>query len=174
MQVRVSQIFKKVVCLTIISLTLWLGGFGCSTCCASDLGKAQADNEKLSFKEKPSSTESTSSIKYSCHESNCCQQPLQESAATSPVIDPNISLTTAQAVELHLAQETGVVGCSLLPKNAQGITSSSRLMDGIETVAATTIPAFPLLAQLRDAEFARPLFPQNRSGTHLQCCVFLI
>ena len=174
MQVRASQIFKKAVCLAIISLTLWLGGFGCSACCASELGKVQTDNDRLSFKPKISSTASTSAAEDCSHEASCCQKPAKKSAATSPVISSNVATPTTKSSELHIAQKTGVVGCSLLPKNAQGMTSSSRLIDEVETAAATSIPVFTLLAQQREAEFTRPLFPQNRSGTHLRCCVFLI
>lgn len=174
MHLRALQLFKKLTCLAIISLTLWLGGFGCSACCASELGKVRADNDRLSFKPKTSSTASTSPAEDGSHEAHCCQKPSKKSAVTSEVTSSHVATPTAQSSEFHIAQETGVIGCSLLPKNALGITSSPRLVDGIETIAETTSPVIPLMAQLPEAEFARPLFPQNRSGTHLRCCIFLI
>lgn len=174
MHLRAAQLFKKLTSLAIISLTLWLGGFGCSACCASELGKVQAENDRLSFKHKTSSTASTSPAEDGSHEAKCCQKPSKESAATSEVTSSNVATPTAKSSEFHIAQESGVVGCCLLPKNAQGMTSFLRLIDDVETATETMIPIFPLMAQLPKAEFARPLFPQNRSGTQLRCCVFLI
>ena len=163
MQVIASQIYKKVICSAIISLTFWLGGFGCSACCATEKN-APFDTEQISSKQNPSSAEAC------CHGSNCCQKPAKKSAASS-----QISIESeGKSAESLIANEAGVVGCSLLPKNALGMTSSPRFTDGADVEVETTIPALALVAQLRDAEFTRPLLPQNRSGTHLRCCVLLI
>jgi hypothetical protein len=151
--------FKKIGSLAIILVTLWLGGVGCSSCCATGLADACCTGSHKGQFSCASENEKVTSCEESSSEKSCCQKPFQrnKNASTGAVI-----------------QSLGSIGCSLLPAHIEAFTSSF-----------SGIGEFPLQSEVPTLPLALPVLPRtifnsdtplirNRGGTYIQHCALLI
>src|SRR5438128_91750 len=74
---------KKIGSLAMILVTLWLGGVGCSSCCATGLADACCDGSHKGQFSCATENEKTASCEASPTERSCCQKSSQSSKNVS-------------------------------------------------------------------------------------------
>lgn len=141
-----SAVFKKVSCLAITVLTLWLEGFGCAFCCSTGTTDLCCTSKQSSCNQQASPV------------SDCCKQASGQYAAGST---DSMSRPPDR-------------GCSLLPNQAASILTASSVISLLAAPIQNHhfIPKPEIDAH--NPASARPLLPANRGSTHLRCCVLLI
>lgn len=152
--------FKKIGALAIILVTLWLGGVGCSSCCAT--GLADACCEEGHKKGFPCATENqkADSCCETTTEKSCCQKSSQK----------NDSASTGASIK-----SLGSIGCSLLPARLEAFTSSV-----VKVEAPPLQSEVPALLLILPVVLPRTIFTsdssliRNRGGTYIQHCALLI
>ena len=166
-----SQIQVRVNCLTLIVMMLWLGGFGCSTCCATEPAMTRGELAQSPAVEPSQPAESSPT---GClQERDCCKpqsvaNPL--SATTKQISDASKS----EAMTLAISAPSSVAACSLLPKHAAGFVTVKSSPENSDVQAAQgTLSFVPSDESKHQPSVPVPLL-HNRSGTYLRCCVFLI
>jgi hypothetical protein len=134
---------QSAACLAIVMVLLWLGGVGCVTCCAIDALVGCCTSLEMSCGPSQSSDD------------NCCKA----------------SKTHSSANEYSISRRNGV-GCSLLPKEVEGLLDRSDLA----TTYLGALPVQPLISidGRPSPGFSRFESPANRGSTYLRCCVLLI
>lgn len=142
----------KAGALTVIALTLWLGGFGCSFCCAAGVNDACCRAPRWPVGESSSSQDI-------CAEDSCCK--------------PSASLSAIPSGEIALSA-TGVSGCSLLPAQPVSHSAEQRITGELAGTTVMPGPAFELTSFTETDIFTYPPSPRNRGATYLRCCVLLI
>lgn len=149
--------YKRVCSSAVILVTLWLGGVGCSFCCASSAQDSCCLREKQSNSRDSSFTDNSSS----CDTSSLC-------TCRSQTTKPNERRT-----EISIGN-AGLVGCSLLPNRIEGTTT--RLNIECAGERQTSVIALPIIEIRfeRSQSLLEPPPPLNRSGTYLRCNVLLI
>lgn len=143
-----SPIVIKVCCLAIISLSFWLGGFGCAFCCATGLTEACCLDEL-----------GASAQRQTPPERNCCQRSKCKDS------DPR---------ETIISQMEEIKGCSLLPNKAVALGVVSQNIDDSFLIPLPTQPLLVLDGIPLHKAYLIPPSPLNRGGTYLRCCVLLI
>lgn len=146
MRISPSQ-FYKLVCAAIIAITLWLGGFGCSFCCATGVSDSCCEVSK----EFP--------VNACCQRDSCCKpSPSLDEAASGETISP----------------QDGLKSCSLLPAQITSLTAEQRISS--DTAFATDITSIQLevVGYAQTEISSHPLLPRNRGATYLRCCALLI
>ena len=141
-----SAVFKKVGCLAITALTLWLGGFGCALCCSTGATDLCCAGEQSSCNGPASQV------------SDCCKQTGEQCA-------------TGNADSISQPPDGS---CSLLPNQAASILTASSATNLFPAAIQTHqfIPKPEIDAH--GPVYARSLLPSNRGSTYLRCCVLLI
>lgn len=140
-------IHSRLVAATIIALTLWLGGFGCSFCCATGVMDACCEDA-------PGLSGSSSSSQESC-----CKPPVDASETTSAetVLSP-----------------AGIKDCSLLPSQLASLSVEHRISGEMAFIADIAAPAIEIDNDTRTEALIYPPTPRNRGATYLRCCALLI
>jgi hypothetical protein len=147
---RTPPIILKIACLAVVLLTMWLGGFGCSLCCATGLTESCCLNKTI--------TKQVSS-KAACAESGCCKRAKRE-------IIPSSAETALRSA--------GEIGCRLLPNQSASLTVAERATDD-RAIQGAAINALPLLGtSFHPSRIVDPPLPRNRGATYLRCCALLI
>lgn len=155
---RLASAYKSIVSLAVIAVTLWLGGFGCSLCCATGA------TDSCCLKEHHASARATISATSaaSCDAGaacSCCK--FQKVGSQAALTDTTIG-------------REGAIGCSLLPNRIEGVTAQVRIADTLTTQSELPAPLFVLYSPGRTASLREAPPPLNRGGTYLRCCVLLI
>ena len=149
---------KRVGSLAIVALILWLGGFGCSLCCATGATdscclKGRQSTARASI---PAASATSCGAGAAC---SCCQSRRAER---------RVALTN-EAVERE-----GALGCSLLPNQVEAITVQVKASDALAVQAELPTPLFTACGSIQTASLLEPPPPLNRGGTYLRCGVLLI
>jgi hypothetical protein len=153
-----ASTYKRIGSLAIVSVILWLGGFGCSLCCAT----GATDSCCLNGHQSPARATAPAAGATSCDAGAAC------SCCKSGRAERRIALT-GEAIGRE-----GALGCSLLPNQVEGVTVHVRATDALATVAELPAPLFNPCGNARTASLIEPPPPLNRGGTYLRCCVLLI
>jgi hypothetical protein len=147
----------KLGALAVITVTLWLGGFGCSLCCATGATDSCCLDTVDSLRQMASSGAIRSNT--TSDDAGCCKPSatVGKSSPTGPVL-----------------KHKGTIGCSLLPSKLEGITADPRLTDGL--VFQGTLPESPYLLDTKThtSHHVDASLPRNRGGPYLRFCVLLI
>ena len=137
----------KLVAATIIAVSLWLGGFGCSFCCATGVTNACCQDAR------------GLSGKVSCNEDSCCKpSPHINEAASDKSISP----------------QGGLRSCSLLPTQLTSLSAEQRIIGNLAIAGDIANSLVELVNHPETAPFIYPPTPRNRGATYLRCCVLLI
>jgi hypothetical protein len=150
--------FKKIGSLAIILVTLWLGGVGCSSCCATGFADACCTGSHKAQNHSVTNNEVATSCEKSPSEKSCCQESQSDHTDLTGTV----------------MQSLGNVGCLLLPAHIEAFTSSF-----------SGIGEFPLQSEVPTLPLALPVLPRtifnsdtplirNRGGTYIQHCALLI
>jgi len=143
--IKPSTMLMQIACLSIIALTMWLGGFGCAFCCATGL------TGSCCLKERNTSAD--------CTERACCKQAIKRNTAKS---------------RDAISRSEGAVGCSLLPDQSRSLAPIPRVANELsDGVQATTSPLELFLKRSFGPIVNHPS-PLNRGGTYQRLCVLLI
>jgi hypothetical protein len=157
MFMRLASTYKRIGSLAVIAVTLWLGGFGCSLCCATGATDSCClDEHKPSARATASGASATSCSAAAC---SCCRTSRADRKS-----DPN-----GNAI-----QPEGAIGCLLLPNRVEGVTVQIRVDDAFALQGEPPAPLFALYPPTRTAALREAPPPLNRGGTYLRCCVLLI
>ena len=149
---RTPPIVLKIACLATVLLTMWLGGFGCSLCCATGLTESCCLNKSKTITQQASS-------KTACAESGCCKRAKREIAPSSA------------ETALRSADE---IGCRLLPNQSASLTVAERATND-RAIQGAALNALTLLGTgFHPSRIIDPPLPRNRGATYLQCCALLI
>ena len=142
---RTTQL--KLVAVTIIAASLWLGGFGCSFCCATGVTDACCEGgQRLSWK-------------ADCNSESCC----------------NVSIETNEAASGEsVSQQEGLRGCSLLPSQVSSLSPEHRISADLALAVDLASPQVALTTSAQTEVFTESPLPRNRGATYLRCCVLLI
>jgi hypothetical protein len=114
------------------------------------------------------STEQT--IAESCSaKMDCCKKAAMPRPSTR---DDGINRPASEASEI--SESANVVACRLLPKRSPGFVTLKLTFDNaVENLAENSLPCIATAIE-KGLSDSRLTLPQNRSGTYLRCCVFLI
>jgi len=174
---RPSQFHKKIYSFTLVALILWLSGVGCSLCCVKGSVKAYYEVEMVSQIQSTPSVDQAETSQESCQkeEADCCKKRIIKTTekANSQFADLKRSETEGDTL-LQISQQDGVVACSLLPKHIPSLIVAPPSANNPDAVAEPIHSTFAAVAPSSELAFTHPVLPQNRSGTYLHCCVFLI
>jgi hypothetical protein len=109
-------------------------------------------------------------------EADCCKKRIIKNTekANSQSADLKKSEAEGDTLPLQISQQAGVVACSLLPKHIPSLIVAPPSADHADAVAEPIYSTFAAVAPSSELAFTHPVLPQNRSGTYLHCCVFLI
>jgi hypothetical protein len=159
MTLALALVYKRIGSLAVIAITLWLGGFGCSLCCAT----GATDSSCLDTHKTLTGATTTAASVISCDtasaECSCCK-PYRD--------DSKIALRDTAI------QRKGAIGCSLLPNRLEGVTAQVRATDGLLMQGGLAATPIFLYSPTRMASLLEAPQPLNRGGTYLRCCVLLI
>lgn len=157
MWLSLAPAYKRAGSLAITAVILWLGGFGCSLCCATGA------TDSCCLKAPRSSTGTTTSAvgAASCNASAAC------SCGKSQKIKRQIALT-GDAIGRQ-----GAIGCTLLPSQLDGVTAQVRIADTLVILSELPAPLLTPSGHTRTPSLSETP-PLNRGGTGLRCCVLLI
>lgn len=154
-------------------LLLWLNGFGCAMCCGKDAVEAHCSNEKVIAEQAlivaNSATESAPACQNAAAEkaqSNCCKKSSGKPTLTTE--------SKSETPPPQISKQRDVAFCALLPKQLPALTVAPQSSVSLDAEASTINPLFAVIVPLSAQPFIRPALPQNRGGTYLRCCVFLI
>jgi hypothetical protein len=137
----------KLVAVTIIAVSLWLGGFGCSFCCATGVTDACCQDARgLSRKD-------------SCNEDSCCKPSTHTNETTS---DKSVS------------PQGGLRSCSLLPAQMTSLSAEKRISGDLTLASPVTSPLIETVEYAQIEAFTSRPLPRNRGAPYLRCCVLLI
>ncbi len=142
----------KARALAIIVITMWLGGFGCSFCCATGATKAcclgsQGLPGKAFYPEE------------SCASDSCCK--------------PSVAAEETSSGDT-VSSSVGVRGCSLLPTQAVSLSAEQRVSGEQVISGDIASPTVESVNYAHTKPFIYPPTPRNRGATYLRCCVLLI
>ena len=140
-----STMLMKGVCLSIIGLTMWLGGFGCAFCCATSLVDSCCLNRR--------------DISVGCTEKACCKQATKKNASES---------------REAISKSDGAIGCSLLPNQSRNLAPLPRVSDNLSYGVQALDSPLAFLSDSLVGPRPNPPSPLNRGGTYLRLCVLLI
>lgn len=154
MFLSLASTYKRTGSLAIVALLLWLGGFGCSLCCAADA------NEICCLTKHHSSAQAADAT--SCNASATC------SCCKSAQAERQMALTG------DAFGREGAIGCTLLPNRLEGVTAQFRIADTLALQSELPPLFFTLNSAARPASLPDASPPLNRGGTYLRCCVLLI
>src|SRR5215216_2970479 len=144
-----STIHLKIVATTVTALMLWLGGFGCTFCCATGVTDACCQGAHGLPGKVSSSQESRD-------KDSCCKPPVAASETSS-----------GDSVLLPV----GIRGCSLLPAQLTSLSPEQRISGDLAISPAIASPAVELVHYAPSKAFIYPPTPRNRGATYLRCCV---
>lgn len=144
------RLCRKACCLSVIVLTLWLGGFGCIACCVFCTA-GELVNECCA------SSPATSS-KTLCSVYGCCQSHKESSSSEFK----------------HSISEAKRIGCPLLPKQIEGSIVTAQPLDDAAFVPSVSASLFMPETSASARMPVNCLLPANRGSTYLRCCVLLI
>ena len=140
-----STMPMKSVCICIVAVTMWLGGFGCAFCCVTSLVDSCCLNER--------------DMSVGCSEKACCKQATKKNSSES---------------REAISKSDGAIGCSLLPNQSRNLAPLPRVSDdSSHGVQALDSPLAFLTNSLVGPRPDSPS-PLNRGGTYLRLCVLLI
>jgi hypothetical protein len=170
---RWSQFHKQVGSFALVVLTLWLSGLGCSMCCIRDVATAHCEIEQVAAVQ-PTPTVTPESCQKA--ELDCCKKPVSKPAKASSSRSTELRIAAAKSARrpLQISQSSDVVGCSLLPKHIASLPVAPQYGDNLDVGAEPVPSTFTAITHLNEPQFLRPILPQNRGGTYLRLCVFLI
>lgn len=140
-----ATMLMKGACLSIIALTMWLGGFGCALCCATGL----LDSCCLDAKD----------ASIACTEKSCCRQAPRRNNSESGE---------------SVSRSDGVNGCSLLPDQSRSLAPLPRVTNDLSVGVQALDSPLAFLSHTLAAPIVDPSPPLNRGGTYLRLCVLLI
>jgi hypothetical protein len=158
MRLSLASTYKRTGSLAVIAVTLWLGGFGCSLCCAT------AATDSCCLRERQASARATASAAgaTSCDTGAACSC-CKSHGAGSP----------ANLTDTAIGRE-GAIGCSLLPNRIEGVTAQVRIAEPLTTQSELPAPLFTPYRPARTASLREAPPPLNRGGTYLRCGALLI
>jgi hypothetical protein len=134
-------------CLATAILTLWLGGFGCITCCAAAFAE-------------PDSSAVKSACSRSAGARDCCKR-----AESWPTADATISRSVSKRRES---------GCPLLPKQMVSLLRQSSPLSLAADVAPAHQFLTESITDREAGALTGVALPANRGSTRLRCSVLLI
>lgn len=138
--------FKKISCLAIVILTLWLSGFGCALCC------------------------STGATDVCCaKEQTICNRPPEELSECCRKAEKRCVATTADSISQPID-----ASCSLLPNQTPSLLNLSSTTSLFAAVLPVYPFSLRLETGVQAPVYAGTALPNNRGSTYLRCCVFLI
>lgn len=176
MLLRWSQFHQKVSSVALVVLTLWLSGLGCGMCYIRDVAASVCESTPAA--QPTPSVNSPEVSQESCQkeEADCCKKRVSKPATkpASSTTEPSISKAKSATMRLQILPTSSVVTCSLLPKHIPGLIVAPQSSNNLEIEAPPVHATFAASAQTCEPQFFRPILPQNRGGTYLRCCVFLI
>jgi hypothetical protein len=158
MLLLLASTYKRISCLAVVAVTLWLGGFGCSLCCAT----GAADSCCLDGHQSPARATARTAGATSCDAGaacSCCQSRRAERQ----------SAQTDEAIGRE-----GALGCSLLPNRLEGVTVHLTATDALVAQAELPTRLFVADGLARTTSLLDTPPPLNRGGTYLRCGVLLI
>jgi hypothetical protein len=158
MQLSSASTYKRIGSLAVIAVTLWLGGFGCSLCCAT----GATDSCCLKDHQSPARATAAAMGATSCDAGAACSCCKSQRAGRQAAL-------TDEAIGRQ-----GALGCSLLPNRVEGVTVEVRVADAHATQGEPPATIFALYTPARTASLREAPPPLNRGGTYLRCCVLLI
>jgi hypothetical protein len=159
MTFALSSVHKCIGSLAIIAVTLWLGGFGCSLCCATGATDSCCLDARKTQVKATASAESMASCDMASADCSCCKTSRADSKIAS---------------RDNAIQREGAIGCSLLPNRLEGVTVQVRATDALLMQGGlTALPVF-FHSPTRTASLLEAPQPLNRGGTYLRCGVLLI
>ena len=150
--------YKQIGSFAVIAVILWLGGFGCSLCCAT----GATDSCCLEGRRSTARATAPAAGATSCDAGAAC------SCCKSRRAELRVALTD-EAIGRERA-----LGCSLLPNQVEAVTVHIRATDALAAQAELPAPLFISSGLARTASFLETPPPLNRGGTYLRCCVLLI
>jgi hypothetical protein len=160
MFILLASVYKELGSLAVIVITLWLGGFGYSLCCATGTTDSCCLNDhKTSAQATTLASEATSCDDPSADCSYC-----KSSSANGKTAFTDTSI-----------KRDGGLGCSLLPSQIDGVAASGKSTH-VAPAPQVELPIFThvLNAYTRAAFVTDAPTPLNRGGTYLRCCALLI
>src|SRR5215813_1423485 len=164
-----SQIQIRVCCLALIVMMLWLGGFGCATCCAMEQTMARGELAQSPAVESSQPVESSATDFI--QEPDCCKQKI--ATKSQAIAKQTTDAAKSEATTLEISALSSVAACSLLPKHAAGFVTTKSSPDNLDVqIAEGALSFVPSDESKRQPSFPVPLL-HNRSGTYLRCCIFL-
>ena len=140
-----STMLMKSACLSIVALTMWLGGFGCAFCCATSLVDSCCLNER--------------DISVGCGEKACCKRATKKNDAES---------------REAISEADGAIGCLLLPNQSRNLAPLPRVSNELSAGVQALDSPLAFLSHTLAAPILDPPPPLNRGGTYLRLCVLLI
>ena len=138
--------FKRIGCLAIVVLTLWLSGFGCALCCSTGGTDLCCTKEQITCNRPPEVL------------SDCCRQAWKQCAAT-----------TANSISQPID-----ASCSLLPNQTPSLLSVSSATSLFAAVLPVYQFSLRQETGVQAPVLAITALPANRGSTYLHCCAFLI
>jgi len=158
MWLSVATAYKQFGSLAIITVMLWLGGFGCSLCCATGA------TDSCCLKDHQSSARATASGlgAASCDAGAACRCCKSQRAEGQTAL-----------VVTGIGRE-GALGCSLLPNRIEAAITQMRIADALATPGELPTPLFTPYSPTHTTSLLEAPTPLNRGGTYLRCCVLLI
>lgn len=150
--------YKQIGSLAVIAVILWLGGFGCSLCCAT----GATDSCCLEGHQSTARATAPAAGATSCDAGTAC------SCCKSRRAERRIDLTD------EAIGRKGALGCSLLPNRLEGVTVHVRAADALSAQAELPTLLFIPGGLARTSSLLETPPPLNRGGTYLRCCVLLI
>ncbi|MBI3653099.1 MAG: hypothetical protein HY231_18890 [Acidobacteria bacterium] len=157
-------------------LLLWLNGFGCAMCCEKDPTDL-ATSQPATVNAEPAAGHHCQTAPPEKAEMACCKKSAAKPSAalaSASTGQSSSSVNNAAPSSSQLSRPGNAVGCALLPKHLPALTVAlkSSALPAEEAVTPQTV--FAVLIHLSEAPFLPLALPQNRGGTYLRCCVFLI
>ena len=150
--------YKRISSLAVVAVILWLGGFGCSLCCAT----GATDSCCLDGHQSPARATARTAGATSCDAGAAC------SCCKSRRAGRQIAQT-----DEAIGRE-GALGCSLLPNRLEGVTVHLRATDALVAQAELPTPLLIPGGSARTLSLLETPPPLNRGGTYLRCGVLLI
>lgn len=150
--------YKRIGSLVVVAVILWLGGVGCSLCCASGASDSCCLNENQSAARAtaPATGATSCEAGATC---SCCRFRRGDRQAA----------LTGEAIGRE-----GALGCSLLPNQVEAITAPARATDALVAQSDLALRLFVSSGLSQTTSLLGPPLPLNRGGTYLRCGVLLI
>ena|ERR1700754_1933412 len=149
MRLSSATAYKQIGSLAVIAVLLWLGGFGCSLCCATGA------TDSCCLRNHPAAATSCGA------------------GATRSCCKPQKARGRAAVTDVAIEGE-GTPGCSLLPNQAEGVTVQVKADDAHAPNGEPPAPLFTSYSSGRAGTLREAPSPLNRGGTYLRYGVLLI